>query len=121
MTVTRDSSSPTTSDGLLSRVMLDLPPDLVAARSARHAVADVLRAAGRDDWSEAAQLACTELVTNAVLHAHSPMTVTVEVRPSEVHVAVSDRSPDLPRQRTGDDRPRHAARGPPRVGARGPS
>ncbi len=105
MTGTRGSSwSPTTSGGLLSRVVLDLPPDLVAARSARHTVADVLRAAGRDDWSEAAQLACTELVTNAVLHAHSPVTVTVEVRPSEVYVAVGDTSPDLPRQRPGDDR-----------------
>ena len=98
------SSGPTTSERLLSRVVLDLPPELVAARSARHAVVDMLRAAGRDDWSEAAQLACTELVTNAVLHAHSPVTVTAEVRPSELYVAVSDMSRDLPRQRTGDGR-----------------
>jgi len=105
MTGARGSSSrPTTSDSLLSRVVLDLPPEPLAARSARHAVADVLRAAGRGDCSEAAELACTELVTNAVLHAHSAVSVTVEVRPSEVYVAVSDTSPDFPRQRTGDDR-----------------
>jgi PAS domain-containing protein len=52
---------------------------------------------------DAAELACTELVTNVVLHAHTTMTVTVESLTDELRVAVSDTSTELPRQRTGTE------------------
>jgi anti-sigma regulatory factor (Ser/Thr protein kinase) len=63
---------------------------------------ELLQMSGHDEWADPAELACTELVTNAVLHAHTHITVTVELRPDELRVAVSDGSRDLPRQRAGD-------------------
>ncbi len=94
-----ESSGP---DDVVTRRVLELPPDASAARTARRMLAEVLTGVGRGDWAEAAQLACTELVTNVVLHAHTAATVTVEVRPDELFVAVADGSQDLPRQRPGD-------------------
>jgi len=61
----------------------------------------VLLAAGRLDCLDAAELACTELVTNAVLHAHTTIDVTVEVG-DVVRVEVRDRNPSLPTRRHYD-------------------
>jgi anti-sigma regulatory factor (Ser/Thr protein kinase) len=50
------------------------------------------------DWSlpellsEQLALVASELVTNAVLHAHTPLTLTVELRDDRVRVSVRDRS-----------------------------
>jgi anti-sigma regulatory factor (Ser/Thr protein kinase) len=42
------------------------------------------------------ELLTTELATNAVLHAHSPFTVSVQVDQGWVRVEVTDSSPVLP-------------------------
>jgi PAS domain S-box-containing protein len=52
--------------------------------------------ADRADWAEAAGLAVSELVTNAVLHAHSGIELRVHIKPNHVRLEVLDRSPALP-------------------------
>lgn len=89
-------------DDVLTHRVLELLPDPAAARSSRRMLRDLLDSTGHREWTEPAELACTELVTNAVLHAHTTVTVTVVVRPDELYVAVSDASHDLPQQRAGD-------------------
>ena len=76
--------------------MITLPPTPSSARRARHAVAEALhdRPAALTD---VAQLLATELVTNAVRHAASPVTLTLECDQGAVLLAVSDESPALPR------------------------
>ena len=89
-------------DGLLARRVVELPPELESPGEARRVLRAALAEAGQDRWAEAGELACTELVSNAVLHAHTPMTLTVEVGRDELLVQVADRSPVLPLQRTYD-------------------
>ena len=49
---------------------------------------------GAQELEESAELGVSELVTNAVLHAHTPCTVSVLVQPGGgVRIAVADRSP----------------------------
>jgi PAS domain S-box-containing protein len=78
-----------------------LPPDLGSARRARELLRRVLTGANRLDCLDEAELACTELVTNAVLHAHTEVEVTVEVTDA-VRVAVRDFNPSPPLQRHYD-------------------
>ena len=59
----------------------------------------MLGAAGREQWAEAATLACTEIVSNVVLHAHTDLELTVEVFEEAVRVQVRDFNPALPVQR----------------------
>lgn len=68
--------------------------DIAAAR--RLVAATLLEAAIADpDVVDVAQLAVTELVTNAIEHATGPVEVLVRVD-AIVHVAVRDGSPDPP-------------------------
>lgn len=83
------------------RRTLTLPGEPASAERARRWLRDVLTAAGRADCVDSAELACTELVTNAVLHAHTPVHVAVEVG-AEVRVEVRDTSGALPAQRNHD-------------------
>jgi PAS domain S-box-containing protein len=78
-----------------------LAPEPGAARRARMLLREVLTGAGRADCLDAAELACTELVTNVVLHAHTDMDVTVEVS-DHVRVEVRDFNPMPPWQRHYD-------------------
>jgi anti-sigma regulatory factor (Ser/Thr protein kinase) len=59
-----------TADALVRHV-LPAPGDAASAGQRRRFVREVLDEAGRESWSEAASLAVSELVTNAVLHAHT--------------------------------------------------
>jgi anti-sigma regulatory factor (Ser/Thr protein kinase) len=79
---------------------LELPPDHTAAARARHYVAATLSEWGCDGAVVDAELLVSELVTNAVLHARSQTTVTVE-RDGHglLRVAVCDASPAPPRLR----------------------
>ena len=70
-----------------------------SAGAARRAVREALIEADRGRWSEAAELACTEVVSNVVLHAHTDLELTVEVYDELVRVQVRDFNPALPRQR----------------------
>ena len=76
-----------------------LPGEPASAGVARRAVRQALSEAERAHWSEAAELACTEVVSNVVLHAHTDLELTVDVFDDLVRVQVRDSSPALPRQR----------------------
>jgi anti-sigma regulatory factor (Ser/Thr protein kinase) len=70
---------------------LSLEPVLTSAGHARRLLRTVLTEAGQLQWLAAAELACTELVTNAVLHAHTTIGVTVTVTADELRVRCTTR------------------------------
>ncbi|NAZ88069.1 ATP-binding protein, partial [Kineococcus indalonis] len=73
-------------------LVLDPVADAVA-RARRH-VRRALREADAAESSTSAELAVSELVTNAVLHARTPLTVAVRAAPAgRVRVEVADASP----------------------------
>jgi PAS domain S-box-containing protein len=76
-----------------------LPPDLASAAQARRLVRQVLAGAGKQQWVESCESAVTEVVSNAVLHAHTASEVTITVAEDHVRVEVRDLSPVLPVQR----------------------
>ena len=87
---------------------LDLPPDAASVSVARIWVRVFL-----DDWHAAdveheAVLITSELVSNVVLHARTPMTVSLECSDGRLRITVTDRSmlPVAPR-----DASVHAATG----------
>jgi anti-sigma regulatory factor (Ser/Thr protein kinase) len=59
----------------------------------------MLRSWGRDDMVADTELLVSELVTNAILHARSPATVTIERDATSIRVAVCDSSTAQPRVR----------------------
>lgn len=87
----------------LVRRSATLAPEASSPGTARALLRDALVEAGQLRWLDAAELACTEVVTNAVLHARTPVALTVEVDPVQVRVEVRDGSPLLPLQTDYDD------------------
>lgn len=87
---------------------VDLAAAPASAGQARRFVDTLLVDAGRGEWSDAAVLAVSELVTNALLHAHTPIRVTGRVLEDRVRVEVRDESPVLPLPRAYDE---HATTG----------
>ena len=79
-----------------------LDPVALSAREARAFVRALLEEAGRPEWVEASDLAVSEVVTNAVLHAHTPVEITARVADDGLRVEVRDHNPSLPSQRTYD-------------------
>ncbi len=77
-------------------------PEAVSIPAARRFVRSVLQDAGQAQWLDEAQLAVSELCTNAMLHAHSPFEVTVMAGPDGVYVQVWDDDPVLPARRVSD-------------------
>jgi len=75
-------------------------PIALSARLARHFVRGLLEEAGRQGWVEAATVAVTEVVTNAVLHAHTTLDVTAVVTQNQLLVEVLDHNPALPTRRS---------------------
>ena len=69
---------------------LDCEP--ASVRRARAFVLERLGAAGLDGAGEAAALLVSELVTNAILHARTPVTVSVDVTDRVARVEVRDGS-----------------------------
>ena len=78
---------------------LQLAPDHTAAARARQFIAGTMRAWGCDEAIADAELLVSELVTNAILHARSPATVTIGRDGPQLRVAVCDSSPSPPRLR----------------------
>ncbi|WP_253194662.1 SpoIIE family protein phosphatase [Streptomyces sp. MP131-18] len=74
------------------------PAERQVVRRARHAVRDTLRAWGLSAVSDAAELLVSELVTNAVRHAHGPVEVRM-VHGTSLLIEVTDPVPDPPRER----------------------
>lgn len=85
---------------------LDLDPRPTSVRLARHFVRDVLTRMGAGHVIDVAVLLASELVTNAVLHGHGFVRLSVEVRPDRtVRVTVHDghASPPVERNSSVDD------------------
>ncbi len=78
---------------------LRLPPEPTSAARARGFVAQHLAAINRRDLTDTAQLAVSELVTNAVLHANTAIELTVTATANGVRIEVSDEHPGLPTAR----------------------
>jgi PAS domain S-box-containing protein len=79
-----------------------LDPVALSAQQARAFVQGVLEEAGHPEWVESAILAVSEVVTNAVLHAHTSVEVTARVDDDGLRVEVRDHNPTLPSQRSYD-------------------
>ncbi|MFS0699589.1 PAS domain S-box protein [Cellulomonas sp. 179-A 4D5 NHS] len=93
-----DAIVPGVGAGLRERTV-HLPCEAGSARRARRELRELLVGANRLDCLDVAELGCTELVTNAVLHAHTDLVLTIEVRSADIRVAVRDFNPALPVQR----------------------
>lgn len=72
-----------------------LPAEPLSVRRARRYVADRVIALGFGDLRSSAELLTSEIVTNALVHAHSGITVTVGEASGRLRVEVTD-SLDLP-------------------------
>lgn len=77
----------------LARAHIGLPAQLSSAMQAREFLREVL-----PDWSltgliDSAMLLTTELVTNAVIHARSPVGVTLKLTDDTLRVEVADHGP----------------------------
>jgi anti-sigma regulatory factor (Ser/Thr protein kinase) len=74
-------------------VLVDLPDDVRAAGLAREVVRETLSRWGVPELIDDAELAVSELVTNAFKHALPPVTLRLTQCPEEVRVAVTDMRP----------------------------
>jgi hypothetical protein len=89
--------------GELPQEPLALAPIGQASRQARAYIRHGLTALGCDAFLDSAELAVTELVTNACLHARTPIVVALRVMSdSTVRIEVTDGSPQVPEQRRYD-------------------
>jgi anti-sigma regulatory factor (Ser/Thr protein kinase) len=83
-----------------------LPPSAAAAAEARQAVSDELQSALGDLYDESlrddALLLTSELVTNAVLHAQTGVSLSVATSDETVRVEVSDGAPVVPEPRVAE-------------------
>ena len=80
-------------------VDLLLPPAATSAGEARRLLRDALAGVGSEDSLDAAQVAVSEIVTNALVHAGTPMRLRILVADEHLRVELSDGSPHLPHQR----------------------
>ena len=79
----------------------ELPPQARSVVDARRQVRAVLADWGLDSLADAALLLTSELVTNALLHARTGLSLTVaRTSPDGLRVAVADASPVLPVSRS---------------------
>jgi PAS domain S-box-containing protein len=77
----------------------DLPPHASSAGAARALVRIALEQNGLEAWADSAELALSEIVTNAFLHAGTALQVHVRTDSDGLRVEVADGSPHLPVQR----------------------
>src|SRR5919107_3712465 len=85
--------------GTESSSTTSLPPHPSSIGAARRFVRGALVEAGRDELVDDAELAVSEVVTNAVVHAGTRIAVDVVLGPVFVRVEVEDGSPPQPRAR----------------------
>lgn len=79
------------STGTTRRLVLEPHPK--SASAARRWVRQQLDGMGQHELVEAAELATSELVTNAILHAQTPVTVSLDPIPGRCRISVRDQSP----------------------------
>jgi len=75
---------------------LSLSPSRTSAHDARTLVRGLLRTTRRDRWVDAAELAMSEIVTNACIHARTTVELRVAVYPDHVAIEVRDYSTTMP-------------------------
>lgn len=80
----------------LTRPALDIAPGPRSVHGARRWVGEILRELGREELVDSAQLAVSELVTNAILHGAFPVSVAVRGTPDRPRIEVRDASLHLP-------------------------
>ncbi|HEX6424736.1 MAG TPA: ATP-binding protein [Acidimicrobiales bacterium] len=81
---------------MAERLKVALASSLNAPRHARKAIMELLTRSGRTDLGVDAALAVSELVTNAVVHAGGPITLSASYVDSTLHVEVHDTERALP-------------------------
>ena len=74
----------------------ELPPDATSASRARRLLRDALRDFEDDDALDAAQLAISEIVTNALVHAGTSMRLRILLADQSLRVELTDGSQRLP-------------------------
>jgi anti-sigma regulatory factor (Ser/Thr protein kinase) len=85
-------------------VQLELPPTVDSPAKARRAIREACDHWGTSELVDVASLAISELVTNAVVHARTPILVMVEFDRASLTVAVADGDAHLPQLTwPGDD------------------
>ena len=77
---------------------LALLPRSRSSREARRWVCERLAAMGLDPLSDAVELLTTEVVTNSLIHAGTPLTLRIHRQGQGVQVEVHDGSPVPPRR-----------------------
>ncbi len=85
---------------LVKRVSQQLEPRLQSAGQAREITRATLAAWGMEDVLDAVMLLVSEMVTNAVTHAHTALVLDLSTSGDAVNVSVTDSSSALPRHRT---------------------
>ncbi|KRF34158.1 ATP-binding protein [Nocardioides sp. Soil805] len=85
--------------GAATVVDLALPAEPRTAARARRAVREALQGAGAAHLGDVAELVVSELVTNAVVHAGTPIGVRVVAEPTALRVEVQDGSDRMPVRR----------------------
>lgn len=79
-----------------NKLPLELEPEPQSVAVARRWITDCFEALGREDLLECAQLATSELVTNAILHAADPIAIRLRGTRDHPRVEVSDGSTQPP-------------------------
>jgi anti-sigma regulatory factor (Ser/Thr protein kinase) len=77
-------------------IRLPLPAELTAPRLARQVVRDACATWGLENLADAAALVVTEMTTNAVLHAHAPITLTATQSETDLTITLADGDSRLP-------------------------
>jgi anti-sigma regulatory factor (Ser/Thr protein kinase) len=90
-------------DDVLETARQRFPADLRSAGAARRFVAGVLDGWHLDSLQDSAALLVSELVTNAVVHAHSEVELAVHLRPGRVRIEVVDTAREHVRRRDAKD------------------
>ncbi|MGZ4639650.1 MAG: ATP-binding protein [Actinomycetes bacterium] len=81
------------------QTQFSLPPSPSSVRAARDELRKHIAGWGDEDDRETALLLVSELVTNAVLHARSEVTVHLDATEERLRVQVDDASPEPPVRR----------------------
>jgi anti-sigma regulatory factor (Ser/Thr protein kinase) len=91
--------------GVMTEETLRVPRGLTAPLLARSFVADLLHKWGCDQLENRVVLAVSEVITNAVLHAHSTTVLQVRYNGDTLEIRIRDEDDALPtpRQPTADD------------------
>lgn len=82
-------------------VRWQLPAEVTSGVRARTQLRQLLSAWGLGGLFDDAELLLSELISNAVVHAHSPVTVTISRHRDVLHVEVSDHGPGVAHRRDG--------------------